>query len=38
MARFDEAARELPEGQYIDDRGWGVDVPAEWNELTEEWV
>lgn len=37
-ARFDEAAHELPEGQYIDDCGWGVDVPAEWNELTEEWV
>lgn len=37
-AKFDEAAHELPEGQYIDDCAWGVDVPAEWDELAEEWV
>lgn len=37
-ARFDEATKALPEGEYIDDCAWGVDVPAEWNELTEEWV
>lgn len=37
-ARFDKAEKELPEGKFIDDCGWGVDVPAEWNELTEEWV
>lgn len=37
-ARFDEAEKALPEGQFIDDCGWGVDVPAEWDELTEEWV
>ncbi len=28
-ARFDEAAKDLPDGEYIDDCGWGVDVPAE---------
>ena len=38
QARFDEAEKEIPEGQFIDDCGWGVDVPAEWNELTEEWI
>lgn len=37
-ARFDKAEKEIPEGEFIDDCGWGVDVPAEWNELTEEWV
>ena len=37
-ARFDEAAKDLPDGEFIDDCAWGVDVPAEWNELTEEWA
>lgn len=37
-ARFDEVAHKLPKGQFIDDCGWGADVPAEWSELTEEWV
>ncbi len=37
-ARFDKAEKEAPEGEFIDDCGWGVDVPAEWDELTEEWI
>lgn len=37
-ARFDADAQKLPEGEFIDDCAWGVDVPAEWNELTEEWI
>lgn len=37
-ARFDKAEKEAPEGEFIDDCGWGVDVPAEWSELTEEWI
>ena len=37
-AKFAEAAHKLPEGQYVDDYAWGADVPAEWNELTEEWL
>ena len=36
-ARLDKAEKEIPEGKFIDDCGWSVDVPAEWNELTEEW-
>lgn len=36
--RFDEIARKLPKGRFIDDCAWSVDVPAEWNELTEDWV
>jgi hypothetical protein len=36
-ARFNEDEEDLPNGEYIDDCAWGVDVPAEWNELTEEW-
>lgn len=37
-ARFDADAQKLPEGEFIDDCAWGVDVPAEWNELTKEWI